>query len=85
MIHSDLSCCHEEQVDGARSAPLPERTDLTNRRTLFAYWSVLSMPSALIVFFILAPAESTRADVLAVMEWHVLGEAELTGVYTPQP
>jgi phosphatidylethanolamine-binding protein (PEBP) family uncharacterized protein len=37
------------------------------------------------VSFVLAPAESTRADVLAVMEGHVLGEAELTGVYTPQP
>lgn len=29
------------------------------------------------------PAEATRADVLAAMEGHVLGEAELTGVFTP--
>jgi phosphatidylethanolamine-binding protein (PEBP) family uncharacterized protein len=43
------------------------------------------MPSTLRVFFILAPAEPTRADVLAAMEGDVLGQAELTGVYTPQP
>ena len=85
MIHSDLSCCHEQQADGARSAPLPERTNLTNRRALFAYWPILSMPSTLRVFSVSAPAEATRADLLAAMEWHVLGEAELTGVYTPQP
>jgi Raf kinase inhibitor-like YbhB/YbcL family protein len=30
-------------------------------------------------------AESTMADLLLAMEGHVLGEAELTGVYTPQP
>jgi Raf kinase inhibitor-like YbhB/YbcL family protein len=30
-------------------------------------------------------AEATKADLLAAMEGHVLGEAELTGVYTPQP
>lgn len=30
-------------------------------------------------------AEGTRAELLAAMEWHVLGQAELTGVYTPQP
>jgi phosphatidylethanolamine-binding protein (PEBP) family uncharacterized protein len=29
------------------------------------------------------PAESTRGDVLAAMEGHVLGEAELAGVFTP--
>jgi Raf kinase inhibitor-like YbhB/YbcL family protein len=29
------------------------------------------------------PAESTMGDVLAAMEGHVLGEAELTGVFTP--
>jgi len=85
MIHSDLSCCHEQQADGARSAPLPERTNLTNRRTLFACWSTLSMPSTLMVSFVLAPAEATKADLLAVMEWHVFSEAELTGVFTPLP
>jgi Raf kinase inhibitor-like YbhB/YbcL family protein len=31
------------------------------------------------------PAESTMGDVLAAMEGHVLGEAELAGVYTPPP
>jgi len=31
------------------------------------------------------PAEATKAELLAAMEWHVLGQAELTGVYTPQP
>jgi hypothetical protein len=31
------------------------------------------------------PAEATRADLLAVMQGHVLGEAELTGVYAPRP
>jgi Raf kinase inhibitor-like YbhB/YbcL family protein len=31
------------------------------------------------------PAEATKAELLAVMEWHVLGQAELTGVYTQQP
>jgi len=31
------------------------------------------------------PGESTMADVLAAMDGHLLGEAELTGVYTPQP
>jgi len=31
------------------------------------------------------PAEATRADLLAAMEGRALGEAELTGVYTPQP
>jgi Raf kinase inhibitor-like YbhB/YbcL family protein len=30
-------------------------------------------------------AEATKAELLAAMEWHVLGQAELTGVYTPQP
>jgi Raf kinase inhibitor-like YbhB/YbcL family protein len=30
------------------------------------------------------PEKSTLADVLAAMEGHVLAEAELTGVYTPQ-
>jgi len=29
------------------------------------------------------PAEATRADLLTAMEGHVLGEAELTGVFTP--
>lgn len=85
MIHSDPCYCHEQQADVARPAPLPRRTDLTNRRTLFAYWPILWMPSTLRVFFILAPAEPTRADVLAAMEGDVLGQAELTGVYTPQP
>ncbi len=85
MIHSDPSCCHEQQADVARAAPLPRRTNLTNRRTPFAFWPILPMPSTLRVFFILAPAEWTGADVLAAMEWHVLGEAELTGLYSPQP
>jgi Raf kinase inhibitor-like YbhB/YbcL family protein len=31
------------------------------------------------------PEEATMADLLAAMEGHVLGQAELTGVYTPQP
>jgi len=31
------------------------------------------------------PAEATKADLLLAIEGHVLGEAELTGVYTPQP
>jgi Raf kinase inhibitor-like YbhB/YbcL family protein len=31
------------------------------------------------------PAEATKAELLAAMEWHVLGQAELMGVYTPQP
>jgi len=31
------------------------------------------------------PAEATKADLLAAMDGHVLGQAELTGVYTPQP
>jgi Raf kinase inhibitor-like YbhB/YbcL family protein len=31
------------------------------------------------------PAEATMADLLAAMDGHVLGEAEVTGVYTPQP
>jgi Raf kinase inhibitor-like YbhB/YbcL family protein len=30
------------------------------------------------------PAEATMADLLGATEGHVLGEAELTGVYTPQ-
>ena len=30
-------------------------------------------------------AEATKADLLTAIEGHVLGEAELTGVYTPQP
>ena len=85
MIHSDPSYCHEQQAEGARTAPLPKRTNLTNRQTLFACWSTLSMPSTLMVSFVLAPAEATRADLLAAMEGHVLGEAELSGVYTPQP
>jgi phosphatidylethanolamine-binding protein (PEBP) family uncharacterized protein len=29
------------------------------------------------------PAESTRGDVLAAMEGHLLGDAELAGVFTP--
>jgi Raf kinase inhibitor-like YbhB/YbcL family protein len=29
------------------------------------------------------PAESIMGDVLAAMERHVLGEAELTGLFTP--
>ena len=29
------------------------------------------------------PAEATKAELLAAMEGHVLGEAELTGVFTP--
>jgi len=29
------------------------------------------------------PAEATRADLLAAMEGHVLGQAELTGIFTP--
>lgn len=29
-------------------------------------------------------AEATKADLLAAMQGHVLGEAELTGLYTPQ-
>jgi len=74
MIHSDPSYCHEQQAHVARSAPLPKRTSLTNRGTLFACWPILSMQSTLRVFFIPAPAEATRADLLAAMEWHVLGE-----------
>ena len=31
------------------------------------------------------PAEATKAELLAAMEGHVVDEAELTGVYTPQP
>jgi Raf kinase inhibitor-like YbhB/YbcL family protein len=30
------------------------------------------------------PAQATRAELLAAMQGHVMGEAELTGVYTPQ-
>jgi len=42
--------------------------------TLYALDTVLDLP-----------AEATKAELLAVMEWHVFSEAELTGVYTPQP
>jgi Raf kinase inhibitor-like YbhB/YbcL family protein len=42
--------------------------------TLYALDAVLDLP-----------AEATKADLKAAMEGHVLGEAELTGVYTPQP
>ena len=42
--------------------------------TLYALDTVLDLP-----------AEATKADLLAAMEGHVLDEAELTGVYTPQP
>jgi len=28
-------------------------------------------------------AEATKAELLAVMEWHVFSEAELGGVFTP--
>jgi len=31
------------------------------------------------------PAATTKSDLVLAMERHVLGEAELTGVYTPQP
>jgi Raf kinase inhibitor-like YbhB/YbcL family protein len=41
--------------------------------TLYALDTVLDLP-----------AEATMADLLGAMEGHVLGEAELTGVYTPQ-
>jgi len=42
--------------------------------TLYALDAVLDLP-----------AEATKADLLAAMEGHVLGQAEMTGVYTPQP
>jgi Raf kinase inhibitor-like YbhB/YbcL family protein len=41
--------------------------------TLYALDTVLDLP-----------AEATRADLLAAMEGHVLGQAELAGLYTPQ-
>ena len=41
--------------------------------TLYALDTVLDLP-----------AEATRADLLQALEGHVLGEVELTGVYTPQ-
>jgi hypothetical protein len=40
--------------------------------TLYALDAVLDLP-----------AEATKAELLAAMEWHVLGQAELTGVFTP--
>jgi hypothetical protein len=43
------------------------------------------MPSTLRVFSVSAPAEATKAELLAVMEWHVFSEAQLAGLYTPQP
>jgi len=67
----------------ARCAPLPRETNLTDRLTLFVLWPILSMPSTLRMFFVLASAESIRADLLAAMEGHVLAQAELTGVFTP--
>jgi len=83
MIHSGVLCWQKQQADVARSKPLPRRTICPNRRTLFACWPILSLPSTLRVFLILAPGESIRADLPAAMQGHVVGEAELAGVFTP--
>jgi hypothetical protein len=85
MINSDPASCHEQQVEMVLAAPLPKGTHLTDRRSPFAGRAILSMPCALRVSFVLAPAEATKADLLAAMEGHVLGRAELTRLYTPQP